>query len=196
MLARYPHLTDPANQPLPRVIAEGIKLLGTRETPGAANNPVIMAWAAEVGEDAIGYKYTGDSVAWCGLAAAIIAKRAGKKIPYGPLWALNWSNFGTLVGDRFRLQTSRPLVFQPGLKASLGDVLVFKREGGGHVGFYIGEDANHYCVLGGNQSDAMTITWIEKSRCVSVRRPAYTSQPASVKPFPLTRSGAISRNEA
>lgn len=181
---------------LPRVITEALKEYGVKETAGGANSPVIMGWAAEVGRDAIGYTYTADSVPWCGLFAAVICDRAGKTVPTGPLYALNWSGFGTAVAIRKGLNVNNPLIFLPGKAASLGDVLVFRREGGGHVGFYIGEDANYFCVLGGNQSDSVSITWIAKSRCVSVRRPAYTSAPASVKPYRLARSGAISTNEA
>jgi len=181
---------------LPRTIVEARKLVGTRETIGPKNNPVIMGWADEVGQVAIGYKYTSDETPWCGLTAAVVAKRAGKTVPTGPLYALNWAAFGQPVAKRAGLDTAKPLLFEPGKVASLGDVLVFKRPGGGHVGFYIGEDATTYCVLGGNQSDSVGYTWIEKTRCVAVRRPAYTSPPESVKPYRLARSGAISRNEA
>lgn len=181
---------------LPRVISEALKLYGTHEVAGPANNPLIMAWADEVGTSTIGYKYTADSVPWCGLFAAVVAKRAGKAIPPGPLYALNWAAFGTPVAARSGYDLTKPLLFRAGMAASLGDVLVFKRDGGGHVGFYIGEDDAHYCVLGGNQSDAVTITWIEKRRCVAVRRPAYTNPPASMRPYRLKRTGEVSRNEA
>ena len=35
----------------------------------------------------------------------------------------------------------------------LGDILTFKRNGGGHVGLYVGEDKDCYHVLGGNQGN-------------------------------------------
>jgi hypothetical protein len=41
-------------------------------------------------------------------------------------------------------------------------VLVFERPGGGHVGYYFGEDATAYHVLGGNQGDAVTIARIAR----------------------------------
>lgn len=162
--------------PLPRMIVEGLKLHGTIETPGAKNNPTIMAWAKETGLERI---YTADSVPWCGLWAAVVAKRAGKALVSSPLWALSWSKFGEAGG-------------QP----RLGDVLTFKREGGGHVGLYIGEDAACYHVLGGNQSDAVTITRIRKERLHAVRREYKVGMPASAKPYVLAAAGAISRNEA
>lgn len=182
--------------PLPKVIDEALKLYGVKEKAGPANNPVIMQWADEVGQAAIGYKYAGDSVPWCGLTAAIVCQRAGKKIPAGPLYALNWSKFGTAVAMRQGLSVDQALMFVPGKAASFGDVLVFRREGGGHVGFYIGEDENYYAVLGGNQGDAVSFTWIAKARCVAIRRPEYQSQPATVVPHRLKRTGAISENEA
>ena len=163
----------------PRTIVEAFALHGTLEAPGAADNPVILAWAKEVSKT-LGASYTDDSVPWCGLFAAVVVKRAGKEVIRGPLWARNWTNFGVRVDA-------------PGL----GDVLVFERPGGGgHVGFYVAEDASAYHVIGGNQSDAVNVSRIAKSRCIAVRRPTYKSQPASVKPYHVDGNGALSTNEA
>lgn len=164
---------------VPRTVAEGLKLLGTLEGAGAKNNPTILAWADEVGGN-IDDVYKADSIPWCGLFAAVVCKRAGKDFPANALWALSWSAFGVPVD-----------------KPGLGDVLVFKREGGGHVGFYIGEDATAFHVLGGNQGDAVSITRVLKARLYAARRPRYTNTPAGVRPFRLANGGgAISTNEA
>jgi uncharacterized protein (TIGR02594 family) len=161
---------------LPLTIVEALKEYGTKELAGGANSPVIMGWADEVG---LRPKYTSDAIPWCGLFAAVVAKRANKAVPKDPLWALNWAKFGVEVG-------------QPGL----GDVLTFTRENGGHVGFYVGEDTEAYHVLGGNQSDAVTITRIAKTRLHRARRPIYRNTPAEVKPVRLASAGALSTNEA
>lgn len=162
---------------LPRTITEGLKILGTIETPGAANNAVIMGWAKELGLQKV---YSADSIPWCGLATAIVVKRAGKDPVKDPLWARNWAKWGVGV-----------------TQAGLGDVLVFSRAGGaGHVGFYVAEDATAYHVLGGNQSDAVTITRIGKDRLLAARRPAYTNKPESVKPYKVAAKGSLSTNEA
>lgn len=161
----------------PRMVVEGLKLLGTIETPGKGNNPAIIGWAKEVGLERV---YTADSIPWCGLFMAVVAHRADKTIPAQPLWALNWAKFGVEAG-------------QP----CLGDVLTFTREGGGHVALYLGEDDRCYHVLGGNQSDAVTITRIEKKRLYRARRPVWQiAQPASVRPYVLQPTGAVSINEA
>ncbi len=161
---------------LPKMVQEGLKLVGTIETPGAKNNPVIMGWAEECDLEAV---YTADSIPWCGLGAAVIAKRAGKAFPKNPLWALNWQGFG--------MKAYQPI---------LGCVLVYIRSGGGHVGVYIGEDKTHYHTLGFNQSDAVNISRIEKKRCVAVREPAYAiGRPASAVPYILEPKGAVTTNE-
>lgn len=161
---------------LPRTIQEGLKLLGTIETPGTKNNPTILAWAKETDTGTV---YTADSIPWCGLFAAVVAKRAGKEFPKAPLWALSWATFGVEAG-------------QP----RLGDVLTFTRSGGGHVGFYVAEDASAYHVLGGNQSDKVCITRIDKKRLYRARRPIYNHQPESVQPYIVAATGALSHNEA
>lgn len=161
----------------PLVIAEGMRYLGINEIKGKANNATIMQWAKDVGVEKI---YTSDEVAWCGLFAAKVVQKAGFEPVTNPLWALNWKNFGTAQKT-----------------AMLGDILVFSRDGGGHVGFYIADDANYYHVLGGNQSDSVSITRIAKNRCVAIRRCNWKiAQPNAVKRYQVAANGKISVNEA
>ncbi len=75
-----------------------------------------------------------------------------------PYWARNWLLFG--------LET----------KPVPGAVLIFKRGSGGHVGFALGQDDTHFFVLGGNQSDAVTIARIARSRLLGARWPAQVRQ--------------------
>ena len=79
-----------------------------------------------------------------------------------------------------------------------GDILVFKRPGGGgHVGFYVGEDDKCYHVLGGNQSNEVSVARLEKSRCLGIRRCDWkVAQPKTVKKYFVTPSGEVSTNEA
>lgn len=165
--------------PLPKMVREALALYGTLEAPGTASNPVIMGWAAETGLNHDGYN--ADSVAWCGLFMALVAKRAGYDAPKHPLWALNWQSFGATE-------------HQP----VLGDTLIFVRPEGGHVGLYVGEDPAAFHVLGGNTSDAVKIARISKTRLKAVRAPAYKiGRPATAVPYVLASGGLpMSRNEA
>lgn len=168
---------------LPRTIEEALKLFGTREVIGKGSNRTILEWRDELNQSGVKISgFSDDDIPWCGLFAAIVIfRRSGvaSEVVKDPLWARNWENYGV----------KSPL-------AGLGDVLVFVRDGGGHVGFYVGEDGSCYHVLGGNQSNAVTITRIEKSRCIAVRRPPYKNQPATVRRYLLGANGAISKNEA
>ena len=165
-----------AIEELPRMVKIGLSQLGTKEIAGVGNNATILSWAKELG---ISNTYNADSIPWCGLFIALVVKRSGREPIDKPLWARSWAQWGK------RAQV-----------AMLGDVLVFAREGGGHVGIYIAEDNDCYHVLGGNQSDAVTITRIKKIRCIAVQRPAYNNQPASVKQYIVSATGSISANEA
>jgi len=167
-----------AREPGPKMIVEALKLFGTTEVPGSANNLTIVAWAKEVGGEVVDV-YKADSIPWCGLFMAVVAKRAGKEPPKHPLWALSWSAFGAKAPS-----------------PALGDVLVFTRSSGGHVGLYVGEDPSAFHVLGGNQSDRVCITRIAKARLYAARRPLYCAQPANVRPIHLEATGALSLNEA
>jgi uncharacterized protein (TIGR02594 family) len=166
-------------EPAPRMLLEGLKLFGTKETIGKASNPVIVGWAKEVGGPVAHY-YLDDAIPWCGLFMAVVAERAGWSLPLTPLWALSWAKWGEACPT-----------------AMLGDVLVYGRDGGGHVGMYVGEDKDCYHTLGGNQGDAVSIARIKKSRLVAHRRaPWRVGQPGNVRVIHLAATGAISANEA
>lgn len=163
-------------EPGPKMLLEFLRIFGVTEVPGSGDSPIIMEWVKEVGLDKV-YKH--DATAWCGLAMAVIAKRAGKELPPDPLWALNWALFGNKVTDG----------------AKLGDVLVFKRAGGGHVALYVGEDDECYHCGGGNQSDTANIIRKPKDRVYAIRRPDYTNQPANVRKVILEPGGGVDNKE-
>lgn len=157
-------------------------LLGTREAAGSANNAGIIGWAKALGVKVLGMLYNADSVPWCGLFVAHCLRAGGIDLAAMKVGvrAKAWARWGANLGAA---------VLAPGA------ILVFEREGGGHVGFYVGEDATHYHVLGGNQGDAVTIMRLAKGRCIARRWPRGV--PVLGKPVHLTAGGApVSRNEA
>lgn len=175
-------------EPAPRMLLEAVSLIGTLEGPGTRENPTIVAWADEVARlypsaynNWAADWYNKDSIAWCGLAMAVCAARAGREPPKSWLSALAWAAWGEAV---------------PEDQAALGDVLVFTRKGGGHVSLYVGEDATHFHMLGGNQEDAFNIRRKAKSEVYAVRRPAYINRPVNVRPIRLAATGKVSTSEA
>lgn len=164
-------------EPAPKVFRIAYSLIGTKETIGSANNPVIMNWANELG---LMKTYSADSIPWCGLFVAYCVSKAGFEVVKNPLWARNWANFGT------KQKT-----------AMLGDVLTFVRDGGGHVGFYVGENKDNFFVLGGNQGDKVSIVEIAKKRCISINRCNWKiKQPENVRQIFIDLHGEVSVNEA
>ncbi|WP_085025672.1 TIGR02594 family protein [Ensifer aridi] len=158
---------------------EARRFMGLKEVTGAASNGTILGWAKRLGGWVAGF-YTNDDIPWCGLAVAhwISFTLPSEPLPANYLSALAWAKFGR--------QLEAPV---------LGAVLVFKRPGGGHVGLYVGEDASHFHVLGGNQSNSVSVTRIAKDRLEAIRWPATGGMPAGGR-VALTASGAVSRNEA
>lgn len=82
-------------------------------------------------------------------------------------------------------------------RPAYGCVVVFSREGGGHVGFVVGRDKNgNLMVLGGNQGDAVSIRPFPVSRVTCYRWPsAYPSSGRFVLPL-LDSDGKVSESEA
>lgn len=121
-------------------------------------------------------------IPWCGAFVATVMRKwePGVALPANPLGARNWGAFGQSVAPQ------------------LGAVMTFSRPGSswsGHVGFYWGEDDAAYHILGGNQSDAVTITRVAKDRNLAARWPL--DAPAPGKIIRLSRGGLpLSANEA
>ena len=157
---------------------EAQRLIGTREKPGAGSNALILDWATD-----INVMYKSDDIPWCGLLVGhcIGSTLDREPLPSGLLTARNWSRFGI-----------------PTLP-TLGAVMVFWRKtlqsGLGHVGFYAGEDKDAYRILGGNQSDSVSLAWISKDRFLGARWPA-TVRPPVPQTTKAGRTDTMSWDEA
>jgi uncharacterized protein (TIGR02594 family) len=161
----------------PKILVEAVKHIGVKEIVGKKHNPTILSWGKALGLEKV---YTNDEIPWCGLFVAYCAHASGLPVVKHPLWALNWNKYGNVA--------QVPM---------LGDVLTFTRNGGGHVGIYVGEDNTHYHVLGGNQNNSVSVSRIAKDRLSQARRTAWKiAQPASVRVVHLAAKGVVTTNEA
>lgn len=135
-------------------MVEAENLMGLKEVAGGGNNPAIMDWSRN-----LELHYSGDDVPWCGLFVAhcVSSSLPEEVLPGNPLGARQWEAFGQATTPR------------------RGAIMVFWREsrssGLGHVGFYTGESETSYRILGGNQSDQVSLAWLGKDRFVKARWP-------------------------
>jgi len=160
----------------PPWLTEARNLLGTREMPGSASNPAIMEWARNLDQ-----WYPGDDVPWCGLFVAHCMSVGAPDEPqaFNRLGARNWLEYGDECG------------------VNLGAVAVFWRthktkSWNGHVAIVTGQSKTALRVVGGNQSDNVTETWISRDRLLVCRGPkGWKGMPAV-----MAHTGALSVNEA
>jgi uncharacterized protein (TIGR02594 family) len=127
--------------------------LGVAEVPGDEDNPRVLAYYADAGHPQIDH----DEVAWCSAFSSAMLERAG--------YASSKS-----LAARSYLPWGKELK-----KPKPGCIVVFSRGNPrgwqGHVGFYVGETATHIKVLGGNQSNKVSIALYSKSRVLGYRWP-------------------------
>lgn len=163
----------------------GRSKIGTYEIKGAKHNAVILAmW--QLAFQATNQKQwiNDDETAWCGAFTAYCMAKAGlsKHIPKAFYRAKDWASVGKPIN-----------------KPAYGCIVVFTRNGGGHVGIVVGKDQKgNIMVLGGNQSDAVNIKPFAVGRVLAYRWCGTQNLPwASRYNLPLLNSnGQVSTNEA
>lgn len=141
-------------------------ILGLYETPGSADNPLIIEMARVCG-GSIARDYTHDSIAWCALTVNYCLIATG--LPGNDsLWALDFQKYGTKL--------SGPAV---------GAIATKKRyEGGkqvgGHVFLVVGKTKDGAIVgRGGNQSDMVCDDLYDPSVITGYNWPSEFPRPAT-----------------
>jgi len=146
----------------PQWLAEAWAELGQREVSGGADNPRIAALFRDAGQPTPLH----DEVAWCAAFVGACLERAG------------------LTSTRSLMARSYLRWGAPLEEGRFGTVAVLSRgsdPNAGHVGFLLGETAEHIYLLGGNQSDAVTVAAFPKARLIGLRwpQPQSAAAPAS-----------------
>lgn len=140
------------NPPLHLLAAED--QLGVQEVPGEQHNPRILAY-----QQATSLAASDDETPWC---AAFVN------------WCLEVTGQpGTRSATaRSFLKWGQPVTLE---QAEPGDVAIFSRGNNpwqGHVGFFLDRQQGDLRILGGNQSDAVTVARYPKARLLGLRRAA------------------------
>ena len=173
--AGFPAKLDPNSDPsaIFAVLAKNIDASLSEARNGKwkenGRNPCIVGCYKSVG-----FNLSSDSTPWCAAYAGSVLKSSGVQ-SLKTLSSLAYRGFGTVV----------PLSDKT--KWRLNDIVVFSRQGGGHIGFFRGYNPANGSVLiaGGNQSDNLTETGFRATGMpiVSVTRawtvPAQYDQPVT-----------------
>lgn len=128
--------------------------LGLKERPGRGSNPRVVQMYAEAGHPEI----RDDAVAWCAAAMGAWLARGNLK-GTGSLAARSYLAYGQKL---------------PTAKIPRGAILVFRRGASswqGHVCICLEDQGNILVVIGGNQSDAVTVTRYSKAALLGARWP-------------------------
>lgn len=156
-------------------IAEARKHIGLREVPGPLTNTTIKRWLLDLKA-----WWSDDATPWCGVFAAHCLQAA--KLPYPKDY------YRALAYANMPVKLSRP---------AYGCIVVFRREGGGHVGFVVGQDlAGHLMVLGGNQGDKVCIKPFDRNRVTAYLWPSIYPGDDRFNLPTLRSDGKVSTNEA
>lgn len=143
-----------------------MRFVGVREVAGSASNPQVLAMLKLSGSGDFDAWPEDDAVPWCSAFVNYIAWLA--RYPRSKsLRARSWLRVGVPIelGEA-----------EPGF-----DVVILKRGRGeqpgpdvikapGHVGFFAGIDGPNVLVLGGNQSNAVTVAPYPRGSLLGVRR--------------------------
>jgi uncharacterized protein (TIGR02594 family) len=125
--------------------------VGVKEVAGAGNSAAILGYF----DDSQNAGVNQDSVAWCAAFVGAMLTRAGYK-PSGSLMARSYLSWGSPI------TTPRT-----------GCIVVMKRGAppAGHVGFAVEWNAASIKVLGGNQSNAVTVQSFARAGVLGYRWP-------------------------
>jgi len=135
----------------PKWLAEARHYIGEKEVKGAKHNPLIVQMFKDIKRGGI----KDDETPWCAAFVGAVLERVGIK-------STRFESAKSYIDWGIKLQ--RPM---------LGCIAVFTRDGGGHVGFVVGNAPNSdLMVLGGNQSDAVNIRSFSRHRVTAYLWPA------------------------
>lgn len=124
--------------------------IGLKEIPGAKTAPKILGWL-----QTLKVWWTDDETPWCGIAMAAWMRAADIDPPKAFYRAKAWLDWG--------IKVDCPVV---------GAVVIFTRDGGGHVGLIVGKDQRgRLLVLGGNQGNAVSVVPFDMARVDGYRFP-------------------------
>lgn len=149
--------------------------LGLREIKGPVHEAKIVELFRLCGHGWV----RDDETAWCAAFVGGVFAKCG--IPgTGKLTARSYERWGQKL--------STPIYGCVGVKARAGGA-----SWQGHVGFVVGASADKIILIGGNQSDMVSIAAFPREDFTAFRYPPNVSIPTRPRPLPMTVAGAAER---
>lgn len=146
----------------PAWVVEARRFMGQREIKGPLHNAKIVQFWKTIKRGGI----KDDETPWCAAFVGAMLEHVG------------------IQSTRFESAKS---YLDWGVKLNaptLGCIVVFTRDGGGHVGFVVGQDAKgNLLVLGGNQADAVNVSAFGRERVSGYRWPASVAPTTASLPL-------------
>ena len=157
----------------PSWLVEARKHIGLSEVKGPRHQAEILQMWKDIKRGGI----KDDETPWCAAFVGAMLERSGVRST-------------RFESAKSYLQWGRTLV-----DPVVGCVVVFSRDGGGHVGFAVGRDEQgNLLVLGGNQSDEVNIRAFPVSRVTGYRYPEEVL--LQTGPLPVLKPAKVSLTEA
>lgn len=137
-------------------VAEARKHIGVKEIPGVNHHPLIVSMWKAIKRGGI----KDDETPWCAAFVGFCLENVG------------------IISSRFESAKSYMSWGQYLGEPVYGCIAVFTRDGGGHVGFCVGQTQNgDLLILGGNQGNEVNIRSFPRSRASAYRWPAMLPLP-------------------
>ena len=136
------------------------RFLGLKEAPGAVHNSQVLAMLQLVSPTV-----SDDETAWCSAFVNYVAWLMGCSMSKS-LAARSWLKVGVPVGTVSARQGFHVVVLQRGEGQQPGPETI---SAPGHVGFFAGFEGDNVVVLGGNQSNSVSLARFPKSRILGIR---------------------------
>lgn len=138
---------------------------GITEITGVVNNPEVMKYYHEIGNNWV----NDDETPWCAAFANWCLKKAG-------LLHTNKLNARSLLELKSEVDSLD--------NAEIGDIIIFWRVRPdsiyGHVAFLIREDGDYVWVLGGNQTNRVCIQKYRSDQIIGIRRPVSATSELNI----------------
>ena len=145
--------------------------IGLQEVKGTKHNPTIIQMLNEMGSFSNEAKvwWRDDDTPWCGLFVGYVLGKSDRFVVKEWYRAKEWAS---------------PLMTKLSTPA-YGSIAVLSRQGGGHVGFVVGTDAQgNIMLLGGNQGDKVQISPFKPDRIEGYYWPSRWIYGETMKSYP------------